>query len=141
MLEWVTENVKLVKEKWFYEKFPQCADRYKEYKKQVEVFRYASDEELMVHNDKGGTTVRVTRPKALFLNLFEEYVWLEPFVEKALKLKKEEDEKKELIRLREMYEDQLTMGRISQEKFDLLKKNGWDRSKLFRGAKGKWHAY
>lgn len=128
-LDWIVESVKGMKEKWFFEYYPDYKNSYKEFKKDLETFRYASDEPVYYHEDKSGLKHEYSRPELLFIPLRRQYTKLRPIVEQALKYKEKFDQRAEIQRKRELAEDQRTLGRISQERFELLEANGFDKDK------------
>lgn len=128
-LDWIVESVKGMKEKWFFEYYPDSKDLYKEYKKDLETFRYASDEPMFYLDDKSGQKHEFSRPELLFILLRRKYTKLRPVVDKALKYKEKFDQRAEIQRKRELAEDQRTLGRITQERFELLEANGFDKDK------------
>lgn len=120
-LEWIIESVKSMKEKFFFEQCPAYKDFYKQYKKSVETFKYASDEPLYRIDDKSGLKREYTRTELLFIPLRMDYNKLLPVVKEALKAKERADELAEYKRKLENAEDKLMLGKITQEEFDRQK--------------------
>lgn len=77
-------------ERYFFEKYPDEKARYKSFKKDVETYKYASDEEIFTHKDKSGKSVKIERRDALLIALLKDHSWLSEKVKDAARAKDRE---------------------------------------------------
>lgn len=127
--EALVDYVLEVKEKVFFEQFPEAKDAYKEFKKSVDVLRYSSEEPEDSYNDKTSKVIPMERPDYLVVDLLRQQIFLKPIILKALKHKRRQDEKaallKECLKNEKMWTKALERGEITQEFFDDLKRRSF----------------
>lgn len=119
--DWIIDSVRDMKEKFFFEQFPEYKDFYKRFKKDVETFRYASDEPMFQLDDKSGVKREMTRTEMLFIPLRADYHKLRPIIQKAQKAKKKADERAAYDKREQKAIDRRMLGKMTQEEFKELK--------------------
>lgn len=133
--ETIIDDIKWVGVKSFFEQFPDYADFYKKFKKDVETYRYASDEHIYTHHDKAVGEIKLERNEIILVDLIRREFILKEKVEVVLRRKRIEERKledakrvekaaknkeKQRQRTLKMVDEWFAEGKITQERYDEL---------------------
>lgn len=91
-------NVRFVGVNSFLEQFPDEKEELKRFKKDVETYKYASDEHIETYHDKALGEIKMERPDYILSNLQKRNYALEVKVRTVLRRKREADEKEERLK-------------------------------------------